>query len=114
VKFDRKEVLRLDELVLSAVPRSEKLAAERRRMEGGQQVFLGPMFFLYARKFSYKNLRKKMLFNMLDRRGKVCAKNSQFSFCEHYLNYRVVYGRCAVWWYLFMFDSRGTWVLSAH
>jgi hypothetical protein len=38
VKFDRKEVLRLDELVLSAVPRSEKLAAERRRMEGGQQV----------------------------------------------------------------------------
>ena len=31
-------MLRLEELVLSAVPRSEKLAAERRRMEGGQQA----------------------------------------------------------------------------
>lgn len=38
MKFDRKEVLRLEELVLSSVPRSEKLAAERRRMEGGQQA----------------------------------------------------------------------------
>jgi hypothetical protein len=38
LKFDRKEVLKLDELVLSSVPHSDKIAAERRRMEGCQQA----------------------------------------------------------------------------
>jgi len=34
VKLDRKEVVAMDELVLSSVPRSDKTAAERRRMQG--------------------------------------------------------------------------------
>jgi len=34
VKLDRKEVVGMDELVLSSVPRSDKIAAERRRMQG--------------------------------------------------------------------------------
>ena len=34
IKVDNSEILNLEDLVLSAVPRSEKLSAERRRMEG--------------------------------------------------------------------------------
>ena len=34
IKVDNSEILNMEDLVLSAVPRSEKLSAERRRMEG--------------------------------------------------------------------------------
>lgn len=38
IKLHKKEVLAMEDLVLSLLPRSDKLTVERRRMEGGERA----------------------------------------------------------------------------